>query len=163
MHLKGFENIEKILEITRNIDFAQLDNPELFTEEVGGWASKVAKIQEVRDFLLKLQKDFCNLESGAILDGRDIGTTICPEAKYKFFITATAEERANRRYKELIEKGEVADLDKIEADIIERDERDMNRDIAPLKQADDAVLVDSSFMTIDEVVATIMSEAEKIV
>ena len=90
------------------------------------------------------------------MDGRDIGTNILPNAQYKIFLTASAEERANRRYKELVERGEECDYEKIKADIIERDERDSNRATAPLKQAEDAILVDSSNMTIDEVAKTII-------
>ena len=136
--------------------------PFLRTEETGNMASRSSAKAPVREALLGLQRDMAK-EYNVVMDGRDIGTNVLPDAEVKIYLTASSKERANRRYKELIAKGEKADLDQIEADIIERDERDMNRDIAPLKQADDAVLVDSSFMTIDEVVATIMSEAEKIV
>lgn len=136
--------------------------PYLRTEETGNMASKSSAKAPVREALLGLQRDMAK-EYNVVMDGRDIGTNVLPNAEVKIYLTASSKERANRRYKELIEKGETADLDKIEADIIERDERDMNREIAPLKQAEDAVLVDSSFMTIDEVVAAIMSETEKIV
>ena len=110
-NFNDFDNIEKLLEIAKGIDFSKLNSPELFTEEIGSWASKVAKIQEIRNFLLDFQKEFCNRKDGAILDGRDIGTTICPDAKYKFFITASAEERAKRRYEEMIEKGIKSDYE----------------------------------------------------
>jgi len=93
------------------------------------------------------------------MDGRDIGTCVLPNANLKIYLTASSKVRAERRYKELVEKGVSADLDKIEQDIIERDHRDMNREISPLKQADDAVLVDSSDMTIEEVIAKIISLA----
>ncbi len=135
--------------------------PFLRTEETGNMASKSSAKAPVREALLGLQREMAK-DYNVVMDGRDIGTNVLPDAEVKIYLTASSKERANRRYKELIEKGEVADLEKIEADIIERDERDMNREIAPLKQADDAVLVDSSYMTIDEVVARIMSEAEKI-
>ncbi|MBR3834237.1 MAG: (d)CMP kinase [Lachnospiraceae bacterium] len=135
--------------------------PFLRTEETGNMASKSSAKAPVREALLGLQREMAK-DYNVVMDGRDIGTNVLPDAEVKIYLTASSKERANRRYKELIEKGEVTDLDKIEADIIERDERDMNREIAPLKQADDAVLVDSSYMTIDEVVARIMSEAEKI-
>ena len=91
-----------------------------------------------------------------IMDGRDIGTCVLPEAQVKVFLTASVDERASRRYKELVEKGEKPDLEKIKKDIEERDYRDMNREIAPLRQAEDAVLVDSSDMTIDESVQAIL-------
>ena len=90
------------------------------------------------------------------MDGRDIGTVVLPDADVKVYLTASVEVRAQRRYKELIEKGQEADLEKIKKDIEERDYRDMNRDIAPLRQAEDAVLVDSSYMTIDENVQAIL-------
>ena len=151
INFNEFDNIQKLLDIVNTIDFNNLDNPLLFTEEVGGWASKVAKIQEIRDFLLQFQKDFCNNEKGAILDGRDIGTTICPEAKYKFFITATPEERANRRYKEMIEKGISVNYNDILNQIKERDLNDINRKSSPLKKAEDAIEIDTTNMTKEEV------------
>lgn len=146
-----FNNIDKVLSIIQTIDFSDLSNPLLFTEEIGGWASKVAKIQEVRDFLLHFQKDFCNNKQGAILDGRDIGTTICPEAKYKFFITATPEERAKRRCKEMIEKGAEANYDDILIQLKERDFNDLNRENSPLRKADDAIEIDTTNMSKEDV------------
>lgn len=134
--------------------------PFLRTEETGNMASKSSAKAPVRAALLDLQRDMAK-EYDVVMDGRDIGTNVLPNAEVKIYLTASSKERANRRYKELIAKGESADFDKIEADIIERDERDMNRDIAPLKQAEDAVLVDSSDMNIEEVVVAIMSLAEE--
>ncbi len=134
--------------------------PFLRTEETGNMASKSSAKAPVRAALLDLQRDMAKAYN-VVMDGRDIGTNVLPNAEVKIYLTASSKERANRRYKELIEKGQDADFDKIEADIIERDERDMNRSIAPLKQADDAVLVDSSDMTIEEVVEVICSEKEK--
>ena len=129
--------------------------PYLRTEETGNMASKSSAKAPVRSALLDIQRNMA-VEHNVVMDGRDIGTNVLPNAETKIYLTASADERANRRYKELTEKGEAADFEKIKADIIERDERDMNRDIAPLKQADDAVLVDSSDMTIEEVVDTIL-------
>lgn len=96
------------------------------------------------------------------MDGRDIGTNVLPDADLKIYLTASSKVRAERRYKELVEKGVKADFNKIEEDIIIRDRQDMEREIAPLKQADDAVLVDSSDMTIEEVVDAIVAEFEKV-
>ena len=96
------------------------------------------------------------------MDGRDIGTNVLPDADLKIYLTASSEIRARRRYNELIEKGEKADLAQIEKDIIIRDKQDMERKIAPLKKAEDAVLVDSSDMTIEEVVECILEEFEKV-
>lgn len=135
--------------------------PFLRTEETGNMASKSSAKAPVRAALLDLQRDMAKTYN-VVMDGRDIGTNVLPNAEVKIYLTASSKERASRRYKELIEKGETADFDKIEADIIERDERDMNRAIAPLKQAEDAVLVDSSDMTIDEVVEAIMTAAKAI-
>lgn len=133
--------------------------PYLRTEETGNMASKSSAKAPVRAALLDIQRNMA-VEHNVVMDGRDIGTNVLPNAETKIYLTASADERANRRYKELTEKGEEADFEKIKADIIERDERDMNRDIAPLKQADDAVLVDSSNMTIEEVVESIMNYAK---
>ena len=133
--------------------------PYLRTEETGNMASKSSAKAPVRAALLDIQRNMA-VKHNVVMDGRDIGTNVLPNAETKIYLTASADERANRRYKELTEKGEEADFEKIKADIIERDERDMNRDIAPLKQADDAHLVDSSNMTIEEVVETIMNYAK---
>lgn len=134
--------------------------PYLRTEETGNMASKSSAKAPVRAALLDLQRDMAK-EFNVVMDGRDIGTNVLPDAEVKIYLTASSKERANRRYRELLDKGETADFDKIEADIIERDERDMNRDIAPLKQATDAVLVDSSDMGIEEVVEKILSLAHE--
>lgn len=127
----------------------------LRTEEVGNMASKSSGIPAVRAKLLELQRNLAAKEN-VIMDGRDIGTNILPNADVKIYLTASVETRAKRRFDELTEKGEECNYDEIAKDIEERDYRDMHRDIAPLKQADDAILVDSSDMTIDEVVAEIV-------
>ena len=133
---------------------------EIRQEEVGKNASVVAKNQAVRNRLLALQRQMAEKQD-VIMDGRDIGTVVLPDAQVKIYLTASASVRAERRYKELVEKGETCNLKKIEEDIIARDEQDMNREIAPLKQAEDAVLVDSSYMTIEEVVDKIIEIVEK--
>jgi len=130
--------------------------PYLRTEETGNMASKSSAKAPVRAALLDLQRNMAK-QFDVVMDGRDIGTNVLQNAEVKIYLTASSKERAARRYKELLEKGETADLDKIEADIIERDERDMNRDIAPLKKAEDAVLIDSSDMGIEEVVEAILA------
>lgn len=123
-------------------------------EAVGNMASKSSPIPQVRAKLLELQKNLAK-EQDVIMDGRDIGTCVLPDADVKVYLTASVDTRAKRRYDELTEKGISCDLEEIKKDIAERDERDMTREIAPLKQAEDAVLVDSSDMTIEEVVAAI--------
>ena len=134
--------------------------PYLRTEETGNMASKSSAKAPVRAALLDLQRNLAK-QNNVVMDGRDIGTNVLKEAEVKIYLTASSGERARRRYTELLEKGETADIKKIEADIIERDERDMNREIAPLKQAEDAVLVDSSDMNIEEVVNAILTVARK--
>ena len=125
------------------------------TEEVGNMASATSANKNVRQKLVELQKKLAT-NADVVMDGRDIGTVVLPNADVKIYLTASSSVRAKRRYDELIAKGEKADLATIEADIIERDHRDMTREISPLRQADDAVLVDSSYMTIDEVVQTVV-------
>lgn len=124
-------------------------------EAVGTMASATSAIGEVRAQLLELQRNLAKTQD-VVMDGRDIGTNILPNADVKVYLTASVETRAKRRYLELQEKGVVCDLQEIARDIEERDMRDMNREIAPLKQAEDAVYVDSSDMTIEEVVQTII-------
>lgn len=111
--------------------------------EVSMAASKVSSIPVVRQFLFDLQKDIA-ARNNVVMDGRDIGTVVLPNAQIKIFLTASAEERARRRYVELTEKGQKVDYDEVLRDIIERDYNDSHRDIAPLKQADDATLIDTS-------------------
>ena len=125
----------------------------LRNEEVGNMASVTSAIPEVRKKLLELQQNLAKTQN-VIMDGRDIGTCVLPHADVKVYLTASVETRAKRRYQELQEKGEDCNLEEIAHDIEERDRRDMTREIAPLKQAEDAVLVDSSDMTIAEVVKT---------
>lgn len=125
------------------------------TEEVGNMASASSVNGDVRKRLVALQQQLAK-KTSVVMDGRDIGTVVLPDAEVKVFLTASSKERAQRRYKELVAKGVTADINQIEADIIERDERDMNRANSPLKQADDATFIDSSYMTIDEVVEEII-------
>lgn len=134
-------------------------SPYIRTEEVGNMASFVAKTEPVRAKLLELQRNLAATED-VIMDGRDIGTHVLPNAEMKIYLTASSAERASRRYKELCEKGVSCNLKEIEKDIIARDEQDMNRKIAPLKQAEDAKLIDSSHMTIDQVVEAIIDVYE---
>ncbi len=131
------------------------------TEEVGNMASASSVDGKVREKLLDLQRNLAR-DNDVVMDGRDIGTNILPNAEVKVYLTASVEERASRRFKELQEKGVACDLEQIKADIKERDERDMNREIAPLKQAEDAVFVDSSDMSIEEVKEAICELIRKV-
>jgi len=126
------------------------------TPQVSDMASRSSVNPDVRAKLLSLQQELARKEN-VVMDGRDIGTVVLPNAQVKIFLTASVAVRAQRRYLELLEKGEKAELSEITAQIIERDERDMNRPVAPLKQAEDAVLVDTSDLTIDQVVARILA------
>ena len=134
-------------------------NAYLRTEEVGNMASMTSAIPEVRGKLLELQRTLAR-EKDVIMDGRDIGTCILPNADVKIFLTASAEERARRRYLELQSKGDNTPYDVVLADIKERDYRDTHRDIAPLKQAEDAVYLDTSNMTIEEAAAKVVELAK---
>lgn len=126
----------------------------LRTEQVGNMASATSIYPSVRTKLVSLQQKLAQT-TDVIMDGRDIGTCVLPHAQVKIYLTASVETRAKRRYDELVAKGETADLEQIAADIKERDHRDMHREMSPLRQAEDAVLVDSSEMNIMEVVSAI--------
>lgn len=128
------------------------------TEEVSNMTSATSVYKPVRQKLLKLQRRLA-ATANVIMDGRDIGTCVLPDAQTKIYLTASSHVRAQRRYKELLEKGETCNLEEIEQDIIERDDRDMHREIAPLKQAEDAVFLDSSQMTVRQVVDEIKKAA----
>lgn len=130
------------------------------TEEVSSMASKSSVNPDVRAKLVELQQKLAEKEA-LVMDGRDIGTVVLPNAEVKIYLTASSAVRAKRRYDELKAKGEDCELAQIEADIIERDHRDMTREISPLKQADDAVLVDTSDMTIEEVENRLISIVEE--
>ena len=131
------------------------------TEEVGQMASVTSAQPAVRAALLQLQRDMAE-SANILMDGRDIGTNVLPNAELKIYLTASADVRAKRRYDELTAKGTVCDYEVIKQDIIKRDHQDMTRATAPLRQAEDAVLVDSSDMTIDQVVDAIIAEYHRV-
>ncbi len=133
----------------------------LRTEETGAMASQVAAINSVRDALLERQRAF-QQPPGLIADGRDMGTVVFPQAELKIYLTASAEERGQRRYKQLIEAGKSANLARIIEDIKARDDRDMNRTVAPLKPAADAIVIDSTSMSINAVFDQVQQAAQKI-
>ena len=154
-----YNNVDDVTKILPKVNFSNLDNPELYVENVGFVASFIAKMQDVRDFLLTFQRNFA--AKGGVLDGRDIGTIICPNADYKFYITATVEERANRRYKEMITKGEKVTYDDILEKLKLRDKNDMERKNSPLLKAKDAIEIDTTNMTKDEVFEKVFSYFNK--
>ncbi len=144
------------IEIAKRLDPADLESPDLRTARAGQAASKVAALPEVRAALLDFQKRFARRDGGAVLDGRDIGTVICPEAEVKLFVTASDEVRAARRHAELSS----GTVESVLADIRARDARDAERDIAPLRAAEGAFLLDTSAMTISEAVAAAIGHVE---
>ncbi len=131
------------------------------TQEISNMASLTSKNPGVRKKLVSLQQKLAR-DADVVMDGRDIGTCVLPDADVKIFLTASSRVRAERRYKELTQKGTDCDLDAIEKEIIERDHQDMTREISPLQAADDAVFVDSSYMTIEEVAQVIMEKADSV-
>lgn len=147
------------VEAANSIDPARLDDPALSGDDAAAAASKVAAIGAVRAALKDFQIAFAARQPGAVLDGRDIGTVICPDAPAKLFVTASVEVRAERRHKELLSRGEDSIYARVLQELRERDERDTNRADAPLRPADDAQVLDTSAMSIDEAFA----EALKIV
>lgn len=140
-----YDGVQQVILNGRNV------TPVLRGEATGKMASRVAKLGEVRSKLVSLQRDMAR-KGRIIMDGRDIGTCVFPDADIKIYLTASSAVRAKRRYDELISKGQECNIDEIEKDIINRDYEDMNREISPLRQADDAICVDTSDMGIDEVV-----------
>ncbi|WP_350335332.1 (d)CMP kinase [Coralliovum pocilloporae] len=131
------------------LDLGQLDGSILSAHHIGEAASRVAVMPQVRTALVEAQRDFAKRPGGAVLDGRDIGTVVCPDADVKLYVTASAEVRAKRRTDETIAKGKDVRFADILADIVQRDERDMNRSVAPLKPAEDAYLLDTSDLDIE--------------
>ena len=164
----------KVIEATADLPLEVSDDPdstevlfagedvkaEIRGAEVTKHVSAVSAIPEVRVKLVELQRKLAREAGRAIVEGRDIGTVVLPAADVKFFLTASEEERARRRYEQRQAFGESVDLEKIKADIHARDERDKNREVAPLKQASDAILVDSTDMSEDEVLDTMESYVE---
>lgn len=147
----GYENGEQVVYLNgENV------NAFLRTEQVGNMASVSSANPKVRRKLVELQQKLAQ-NADVVMDGRDIGTCVLPDAEVKVYLTASSKVRAKRRYDELTSKGENCDIEVIEQDIVERDHQDMTREISPLKQAEDAVLVDSSDMTIEEVADKIMT------
>lgn len=163
---RGFplDNVEIAATIAENLDLADLTSERLRTREAGEAASVVAAHGPVRKALIDLQQAFANRATGAVLDGRDIGTVIAPAATAKLFITATPEERARRRFRELVARGELADTDAgyadVLADIRRRDARDSGRAAAPLAVAADAITIDTTRLGIEEAFAAALAAVE---
>ena len=153
-----FADVAKAAEFARDLNVDDFEDHELRSEVVGSAASKVAVIPEVRSALLKFQRDFAKRLPGAVLDGRDIGTVICPDADVKFFITASVEARVLRRFRELQALGIVTSLENVTADIKARDARDATRSNAPTLVAADAVVMDTSELGVEEALEMVLEE-----
>ena len=145
-----------------NLRPEDLGAPDLRTPEVGQAASRVAAIPEVREALIDFQRAFASRSGGAVLDGRDIGTVICPEAEVKLYVTATDDVRAARRLTELTGVGHDITYQEVLQDLRLRDARDSARSAAPLKPAEDAILLDTSLLTIEQAVAAAIAEVERV-
>ncbi|WP_244574584.1 (d)CMP kinase [Cohaesibacter sp. ES.047] len=141
------ENVAE--EVARKLDLGTLDRDVLSAHAIGEAASKVAVMPRVRTALLEAQRGFANQPGGAVLDGRDIGTVVCPDAPVKLFVTASPEVRARRRTDEIVSRGGTADYEQVLADVKKRDERDSTRAVAPLLPAEDAHLLDTSKLDIE--------------
>ena len=144
---------DAVIALLTEVREADLERDDLRTAAVAQAASKVAAIPEVRSALVDFQRKFAARAGGAVLDGRDIGTVICPDADVKLFVTASAEVRAQRRYQELADRGENTDFDTVLEDVKARDARDSERAVAPLVAADDAISIDTSGMSIKDAIA----------
>ena len=144
-------NEEEIYNLISEIDFAKpISSSIIYSDEVSDLASKIAVIKVIREKLLKIQREFAKGRNGIVVDGRDIGTVVFPNADFKFFFDASIEERAKRRYKQLQKTGKSIKLQKVLEYLKTRDDRDMERESAPLLKADDSVLIDTSKLTIEE-------------
>ncbi len=152
---------EDPLEAARSLRPEELDDPVLRTPEVAEAASRVAAMPEVRKALTDFQRAFARRAGGAVLDGRDIGTVICPEAEVKLFVTASDEVRARRRHAELLERGIEAEFEDVLADLRARDARDRERAVAPLAKADDALLLDTTELSIEAAVNEAIRAVER--
>lgn len=155
----------EIIALTKKLNKFDLESPLIHNEEIGKAASIVALNQNIRQSIFALQRNFAldgiKRNGGAVLEGRDIGTVICPDASYKFFITASSEIRAKRRYQQLLESCVPADYQLILEQLQKRDQQDRNRSFSPLKKALDAIEIDSSALTIEEVFHKILSHIQK--
>ncbi len=141
---------ETALAAARALDASVLSDPALAGDDAAEAASKVAAIPAVRDALMAFQRDFATRPPGAVLDGRDIGTVVCPDADVKLFVTADVETRAERRHKELLDRGEASIYARVLQALADRDSRDRSRSTAPMKAANDAIIVDTTTMDADE-------------
>jgi cytidylate kinase len=158
-------NESVVLQAAKSLEPSAFNDPELGSDIAAVAASRVAAITSVRTLLLQFQRDFAAVPpgdlKGAVLDGRDIGTVVCPEAEIKLYVTANTDIRAERRHKELLERGESIMYAGVLQDMKERDERDTNRSVAPLKPAEDAFIIDTSDLDADQAFAAALAEIKR--
>ncbi len=158
-----FDDHQALAAVARTLDLNDFEEAELRTGDAGQAASKVAAVPEVRAALLELQRNFARQPKGAVLDGRDIGTVVCPDADVKLWVDADLEVRAERRWRELQEKGDTLSLEDMIAQLKERDARDKNRADAPMIAAADSVLIDTTHLTIDAAVDKARAAVEAVI
>lgn len=160
---KKTDDEKSAIEIIKQQDFNNLDKENLYSEEIAGAAAVVAAIPAVRTALFDFQRKVASDKKGAVIDGRDIGTVVCPDADIKLFITASLEERAKRRYKELQKQDDSVIYDDVLQDLVKRDERDTTRKVSPMVPAKDAITIDTTNMNInqafDKLLSVILSSA----
>ena len=159
----GFLSKKALVEIARSFKPEYLELENLRSDDVGNYASKIASIKEVRSELVKFQRDFANKSQGAVLDGRDIGTVIAPDAQLKLFITADLNIRAERRYKDLHNRDKSITFSQIVGDLSKRDCLDSNRQYAPLKITNDAHLIDTSELSIEASIDIVVDLVNRII
>jgi cytidylate kinase len=164
-HLNFKIDLDKIILLCKELTNIDLEGAELHNEEIAQSASMIASSSDIRNAILSLQRNFADdglrYNNGAVLEGRDIGTVICPDANYKFFITASSEVRAERRFRQLEKRGLSVEYDLILRQIKDRDEQDINRTHSPLKKADDAIEIETSNITVEQVFEKILSHILK--
>lgn len=159
MQNSALDDDHVLTELIKKIDFdKQIDLKELYSDNISDVASKIATLKNVRNALLDIQRKFAENKQGVVIDGRDIGTVVFPNANYKFFFDASIEERANRRYKQLQKNGKSIRLSSVLEYLKIRDERDASRDIAPLVRAKGSFLIDTSKISVDEVLKVVLKK-----
>ena len=166
---KGGENVfdeKKVLKYAQNLNIEEIDVDKLRTEEIDQISSKISSFSSVRESLKIFQLNFKKIhsdKSGIVIDGRDITTVIFPDAEIKFYVTASLKDRANRRFEELVLNNPKIDKKLVIKELQKRDQRDMERSVAPLKIAKDAIVIDTSDLTIEEVNIIVQREIEKVI
>jgi len=156
-HGKPLDDVDSAAQFAATLDLSKIADGDLRNEDVAHAASRISVYPKVRANLLQFQRDFARRKPGAVLDGRDIGTVVCPDADVKFFVTAATDVRARRRFDELKAQGHATTYEAVLDDVMARDERDASRATAPTTMADDAIMIDTSELTADEVLKEVLA------